>query len=226
MMLSITELSLSFQDASRSRFNVLDIADFHASAGGLIVLTGSSGSGKTTFLQAASGLQSVDRGYVAWSGTEVTTLSETARDRWRRSHIGLVFQDFQLIEELSPLDNVLVPAWFARFRAGSFKARATNLLADLDVPVGRRRLSDLSRGERQRVAFARALLFDPPILLADEPTASLDAASGGVVIDKLRTLAQEDARFVMVVSHDPAMIAAADRLVRLDRGRLVEEVVA
>jgi putative ABC transport system ATP-binding protein len=102
--------------------------------------------------------------------------------------------------------------------------RATALLSEFGVPAQRRRLSDLSRGERQRTAFARALLFDPLIILADEPTASLDAASGAVVIDRLRSLARDAGRFVMAVSHDPAMIAAADRLVRLDRGHLIEEL--
>jgi putative ABC transport system ATP-binding protein len=221
-MLTVTDLGVSFQDAARSRFDVLDIAHFAADPGAFIVLTGSSGSGKTTLMQAICGLQAADRGHVHWGDTDLSQLSETARDRWRRDHVGLVFQDFQLIEELSPLDNVLVPAWFGRFRAGSLIDRATALLREFGVPA-RRRLSDLSRGERQRTAFARALLFDPLIILADEPTASLDAASGAVVIDRLRSLAHDAGRFVMAVSHDPAMIAAADRVVHLDRGQLTEK---
>jgi putative ABC transport system ATP-binding protein len=223
-MLKITDLAVSFQDAARSRFDVLNIANFTADPGELIVLTGSSGSGKTTLMQTACGLQAVDRGHITWGDTDLSLLTETARDRWRRDQVGLVFQDFQLIEELSPLDNVLVPAWFGQYRAGALVDRATALLSEFGVPAQRRRLSDLSRGERQRTAFARALLFDPLIILADEPTASLDAASGAVVIDRLRSLARDAGRFVMAVSHDPAMIAAADRLVRLDRGHLIEEL--
>lgn len=221
-MLSVTNLHLSFQDAAGQAFKVLDIASFMGRKGQMIVLTGASGSGKTSLLHALCGLQPVDHGQIDWSGQSITSLTEAARDTWRRDNIGLVFQDFQLIEELSPLDNVLVPAWFSRFRAGPLRVRARALLDELAVPSDRRRLSDLSRGERQRVAFARALLFDPPILLADEPTASLDAQAGGTVIAQLRRLAQEQHRFVLAVSHDPALIHAADRVVQLDHGTLAE----
>lgn len=221
-MLSVTNLHLSFQDAAGQAFKVLDIASFTGRKGQMIVLTGASGSGKTSLLHALCGLQPVDHGQIDWGGQSITSLTEAARDTWRRDNIGLVFQDFQLIEELSPLDNVLVPAWFSRFRAGPLRVRAKALLDELAVPSDRRRLSDLSRGERQRVALARALLFDPPILLADEPTASLDAQAGGTVIAQLRRLAQEQDRFVLAVSHDPALIHAADRVVQLDRGTLAE----
>ena len=225
-MLHVTNLSLTFEDAARTRFKVLDIPRLDARPGALLVLTGSSGSGKTTLLNTLCGMQAADEGRIDWAGQEISSLSETARDRWRRDHVGLVFQDFHLIEELSPLDNVLVPAWFSRFRAGKLRQRAKGLLSDLGVPASRRRLSELSRGERQRVALARALLFDPQILLADEPTASLDRAAGAAVIETLRRLAQDEGRFIMAVSHDPALIAAADRVIELARGRLRQEVPA
>lgn len=225
-MLRVTDAALSFRDAARTSFNVLDLDLFTADPGQLIVLTGSSGSGKTTLLQALSGLQVIDKGRIVWNGTDIAALSESARDAWRRGNVGLMFQDFHLIEELSPLDNVLVPAWFTRFRAGPLRDRAAGLLADFGVPADRRRLSDLSRGERQRTAFARALLFDPQILLADEPTASLDAAAGSVVIDRLRGLAHDDGRFVLVVSHDAAVIRAADRVVHLERGQISQRDAA
>ncbi|SEM59073.1 putative ABC transport system ATP-binding protein [Loktanella fryxellensis] len=225
-MLDLCDVTVTFRDAARSRFTVLDLDHLTAQAGALVVLTGSSGSGKTTLMHALSGLLPVDRGHIVWNGTDIAALSEGARDRWRRDHVGLMFQDFHLIEELSPLDNVLVPAWFTRFRAGPLRARAAALLADFGVPADRRRLSDLSRGERQRTAFARALLFDPQVLLADEPTASLDAQAGALVIDRLQRLARDDGRFVLVVSHDPAVIAAADRVLHLSRGHIAQAAQA
>ena len=129
-MLHVTNLSLTFEDAARTRFKVLDIPRLDARPGALLVLTGSSGSGKTTLLNTLCGMQAADEGRIDWAGQEISSLSETARDRWRRDHVGLVFQDFHLIEELSPLDNVLVPAWFSRFRAGKLRQRAKGLLSD------------------------------------------------------------------------------------------------
>lgn len=221
-MLEAAGIKLSFRDAEGRDFVVLDIAALDSAPGALTVVTGPSGSGKSTLLYALSGLQTVDAGCIHWAGTDIVPLGETARDRWRRKTIGMVFQDFHLIEELSPLDNVLVPAWFSRFRAGPLRDRAAALMEEFGVPASRRRLSDLSRGERQRVALARALLFDPPVILADEPTASLDREAGGKVIDSLRLLARDRARLVLAVSHDPDLIAAADRVLRLEHGRITE----
>ncbi|MEM8789593.1 MAG: ATP-binding cassette domain-containing protein [Pseudomonadota bacterium] len=225
MSLTTQGLRLDFRDPAGRDIRVLDIAEFTAQDGRLTVITGPSGSGKSTLLHVLSGLLLPDAGQVRWRGAQITALGEGARDRWRRRNVGMVFQNFHLIDELSPLDNVLAPGWFDRFSVGGLRARAAALLQDFDVPQARGRLAHLSRGEQQRVALARALLFDPPLILADEPTASLDRVAGATVIDRLRTLA-DAGRTVLAVSHEPDLIAAAGIVLRLERGRLSPQAVA
>ena len=169
-----------------------------------------------------SGLLKPARGRVVWGGEDLFAKGEGARDAWRRAHVGFIFQDFELLHELTPLQNVLVPATFARFSIdAATKARAGELLDRFGVPARGQATGSLSRGERQRVALARALLFDPPVLLADEPTASLDAASAAVVIE---TLAASEGRTVIAASHDRALVERLSREVKLERGKLAEAV--
>ena len=189
--------------------------------GQVVVLTGPSGSGKTTLLYLLSGLLVPVGGRVSWDGTDLAVLREGARDQWRRQNAGFVFQDFHLIPQLSPLENVLIPAGFSAFSTRALRTRAQMLLTRFGVPA-RRRAALLSRGEQQRVALARALLGDPRVIFADEPTASLDAASGQVVAQALRDLAHREGRTVIIASHDPTVIEIADQGLRLSRGRRVE----
>lgn len=196
----------------------LSIEALAVTPGTLVVLTGPSGSGKTTLLHVMAAILRPTSGAVRWDGTDVTRLREGQRDAWRRRSVGLVFQDFHLIEQLSPLGNVLLPSTFARFVASpSLRSRAQELLTHLGVPLDRKGVRDLSRGERQRVAIARALLFDPPILLADEPTASLDEAAAGQVATEIQHAARSG-RTVIAVSHDRLLIDRAERVIRLERG--------
>lgn len=188
--------------------------------GSMTVLTGPSGSGKTTLLHLLAGLIVPAQGRITWGGTDLAGLRAPQRDRWRRLHSGFVFQDFQLIEELSPIDNVLVPVWFSAFSARGHHGAAQGLLDRFGVPA-RRRTGLLSRGEQQRVALARALLLSPEVIFADEPTASLDAVTGAEVCDHLQALARTEGRSIVVASHDPALIARADRRLELDRGHPV-----
>lgn len=199
---------------------LIEIPTLDLAPGALIALSGASGSGKSTLLNLLSGLLKPSAGRVVWGEVDVATLGEPARDRWRRETAGFVFQDFHLIEELSPLENVLIPATFAHLSTRPFRARAEALLERLEAPRDKRLVAQLSRGERQRVAAARALLFDPPILFADEPTASLDAASGARMADLLREFAAQEGRTVIVASHDPQILDGAQVRIRLDHGRL------
>ena len=194
--------------------------------GRLVTLSGPSGSGKSTLLYLLSGLLVPAGGAVVWDGTDLAGLGEGARDRWRLRYAGFVFQNFHLIEELSPLDNVLVPVWFTAFRTHHWRDRARALLARFGVPEGRRHAGLLSRGEQQRVALARALIFDPPVIFADEPTASLDAIAGTAVARVLATLAREENRLVIAASHDAALHGLADRRIALDHGRAEERLPA
>ncbi|MGD9507397.1 MAG: ABC transporter ATP-binding protein [Geminicoccaceae bacterium] len=200
---------------------VVDLDRLELPAGATVAITGASGSGKTTLAYLLTGIERVQSGSVAWGDTDLARLSERERDGWRRERVGFVFQDFHLIPGLSILGNVLVTCWFAGWApTAAAKARAEALLAAFAVPSENRQVTDLSRGEQQRVAIARALLHEPEILVADEPTASLDAKSGDAVIDLLLSEARKGGATFLAVTHDPALIEACAVELRLDHGRL------
>jgi putative ABC transport system ATP-binding protein len=159
---------------------------------------------------------------VQWETVDITLLPESARDCWRRRTVGLIFQDFRLFPGMSALQNVLVPASFTYFRVPHWlKHRAHNLLARVGVHNGQAPVAKMSRGEMQRVAVARALLFSPPIVLADEPTASLDAETGALVHALLLEMCREARSTLIMVTHDPALARHADVCYRLVKGELV-----
>jgi putative ABC transport system ATP-binding protein len=218
--LRIEDLQVGYSNGSGA-VTALEIERLSVPAGALLAVTGPSGSGKSTLLYTIGALLKPRRGRVLWDERDVLGESETARDRWRRHTVGFAFQDFHLLPELSPLQNVLLPASFERFSAArAIRERAHALLDRLKVPQARKSTASLSRGEQQRVAIARALLFDPPVILADEPTASLDAKAGGVVIDILMQLSAHDGRTVIAVSHDQALLQRFTSTIALDHGRI------
>lgn len=217
--LMVEDLVVRYRDGSDA-VTALQIDRMGVPPGSLLAVTGPSGSGKSTLLYAIAGLVRPERGKTLWDGKDICALRESARDRWRRHAIGFVFQDFHLLPELSPLHNVLMPASFERFTVGvAVRARAAALLERFGVPQGRSTTGRLSRGEQQRVALARALLYDPPVILADEPTASLDVKAGAMVIETLVRLATEEGRTVIAVSHDPALVSRFSKHIELDHGR-------
>jgi putative ABC transport system ATP-binding protein len=205
----------------------LAIEQLSVPPGARLAVTGPSGSGKSTFLYAIGGLLRPQRGRVLWGGRDILSEAESARDRWRRHTVGFAFQDFHLLAELTPLQNVLLPASFERFAADSAtRARAVALLEHFSVPQARKSTASLSRGEQQRVAIARALLFDPPVILADEPTASLDAKAGDVVIEILLQLSARDGRTVIAISHDQELLKRFSNTIALDHGRMTQRQAA
>lgn len=212
--LSASGLRLAFGGAA-----VIDLPSLAIAPGTINVLSGASGSGKSTLLYLLSGLLQPDAGVIAWADTDIARLGEGQRDRWRRQQAGFIFQNFHLIEEMSPIDNVLVPIWLDRFSAGAKRQRALDLLRQLEVPAERESVAKLSRGQQQRVAIARALIGDPSVIFADEPTASLDAAAGETVAAVLQRVAREEGRTIVVATHDPALKTLADQSVLLDHGR-------
>src|SRR5262249_8224792 len=226
LALGAPRLALTFLRAPGARRVVaLPLAHCALRAGEVIGITGPSGSGKTSLLAVLAALERPDGGQVVWGNQDVASLGEAARDRWRRNRVGFVFQEFNLLPGLSALQNVLLPATFGAFRVPApVRTRATSLLARVGLIDGRRDAATLSRGEMQRVALARALLFAPPILLADEPTASLDAASGRAVADLLLELARDAGSTLVVVTHDPTLLERLPRVERLVQGRLVESI--
>ncbi len=198
----------------------VNIASLEARPGSMTVLAGPSGSGKSTLLYLLSGLMRPDAGSIRWNDHELAAMSEARRDGWRRQNAGFVFQNFHLVEEMSPEDNVLVGGWFSRWSVRGLKRRAAELLDRLEVPRERTQVALLSRGEQQRVAIARALLFDPPVIFADEPTASLDVTSGHNVVSTLRGLASEERKTVICASHDAELLGVCDEVVRIDHGKI------
>jgi putative ABC transport system ATP-binding protein len=219
-MVSLRQIRVEVPDSANDRRAILSIEDLSFPPGELTVVAGPSGSGKSTLLNVISGITPPTSGSVKVFGELVTDFRESRRDAWRRRTIGMIFQDFNLIGELSPLDNIRLPESFGKVVRPAVDPRS--LMKRFGVPEDRTTVSRMSRGEQQRIAIARALLFDPPIILADEPTASLDTKNGTFVID---TLVEEAAKgkTVIAVSHDPEFSERAATTIQLDHGRIVRK---
>lgn len=199
------------------RVRALDGVRITVGRGEWLVLMGPSGSGKTTLLNLIACLDRPTSGRLLVAGTDVTTLATGAAARFRREHVGLVFQQFHLIPYLTAVENVMLAQYFH-----SMADRAEALEALERVGLGERAghlPSQLSGGEKQRVCIARALINEPDLLLVDEPTGNLDATNEENVMSLLRELHNAGHTLVMV-THDPAIAGNADRLVRLDHGRV------
>jgi putative ABC transport system ATP-binding protein len=186
---------------------ILDIPQLVIPAGSQIGIAGVSGSGKTTLLHVMAGVRTPSAGQVWWGSTEITAQSPQQGDAWRRATVGLVFQDFQLIPELSAIENVLLTTQFtAQPRSTALRQRAHEQLMLVGVAAFHQRVSAMSRGEQQRVAIARACLLRPGLILADEPTASLDPANAAAVTQLLISAAKATGATLIVVSHDPLLL--------------------
>jgi ABC-type lipoprotein export system ATPase subunit len=198
---------------------VLDGVDLDVAPGELVAIVGRSGSGKSTLLQLLGGLDRADGGAVEVAGRSVTGASERELSALRREAIGFVFQFFHLLPELDGTANVLLPTRLPG-AAAEARARGVELIEQLGLSaVASLAPHQLSGGEQQRFALARALVGDPLLVLADEPIGNLDAESGAVVLDLLRDLA-DDGRAVLMVTHQAEATARADRVLRLEDGRL------
>lgn len=201
--------------------DLLNVPALHLAAGHSLGVQGVSGAGKTTLFHCLAGITAATAGRIVWGDTDICCLKPEALARWRRSQLGLVFQDFHLVDGLSALDNVLLPGYFERWRiAPEVTARAHELLAAVDLQTPHRLAALLSRGERQRVAFARALLHRPAIVMADEPTASLDPEHRNRLGELLLELTRAQGATLIVISHEPALLARMDRCLTLQAGRL------
>jgi ABC-type lipoprotein export system ATPase subunit len=205
----------------RARRRVLDGAALDVRAGELVAVVGRSGSGKSTLLHLVGALDRPEAGRIEVAGERLDGRHERDLTRLRRRLLGFVFQSFHLVPELTGEENVLLPARLPGAPRGAV-ARGRELVRTLGLAeAAARPPRELSGGEQQRLAVARALVCDPPVLLADEPTGNLDAESGEVVLGLLRAAADEG-RAVVLVTHEAAATAAADRVVHLREGRLEE----
>jgi putative ABC transport system ATP-binding protein len=203
-----------------SMLTILHPLDLRIDAGGVVAITGPSGSGKSTLLGLIAGLDAPSTGRILIDGADITAMSEDALARFRGSHIGFVFQFFHLLPSLTAMENVRVPLEIAG--APDPGSRADALLAEVGL-TGRRHHypSQLSGGEQQRGAIARALANDPPLLLADEPTGNLDSATGHQVIQLLIDVNRRRKTTVVLVTHDAELAALADTTIALRDGRVV-----
>lgn len=196
---------------------IVDIPSLTLARGEQVLLTGRSGRGKSTLLQLIAGLMEPSSGRVAVSGQAVHELSEAKRDAFRGAHIGMIFQTFNLLQGFSALENVLVAMMFSSIPPKEHRARASALLEHLGIERPLAMTEELSVGQQQRVAVARAAACEPILVLADEPTASLDPENAAGAMDLIQSVCRERGAALLCVSHDPSMVSRFGRVESLDR---------
>ena len=220
-LIRVSHLFKSVQDSSGT-LDILRDIDFTLNTRETAAIVGASGSGKSTLLSIMAGLDTPSRGTVWLAGQDLFTLDEDARAQWRARHLGFVFQSFQLLSHLTAWENVMLPLELA----GMVGARSAAREMLERVGLGQRLNHTprvLSGGEQQRVALARAFVVQPAILLADEPTGSLDHATGTQVMELMLDLNRERGTTLVLVTHDPLLAARCDRRLHIDAGQLVAQ---
>lgn len=211
---------VSFRWPGRTGFT-LSVPHFAVEGSETVLLLGESGSGKSTLLSLICGTMLPGAGSITVAGTDLTQLSGSARDRFRAEQIGVIFQQFNLLPFGTVADNILLPLRFAperRKRAGDAKSAASDLCTSLGLPQGvlGSKANTLSVGQQQRVAVARALIGQPPLIVADEPTSALDANSQAAFLDLLFAQTAANKAAILMVSHDPRLADRFDRVVRIE----------
>jgi putative ABC transport system ATP-binding protein len=188
--------------------------------GEFVAVVGPSGSGKSTLLNMAGGIDKPTSGQVWVAGRRIDGMDENALAKWRRDHVGIVFQFFQLLPTLTALENVMLPLELRGGNLNGSRRKAEEALLRVSLAERAQQLpSELSGGEQQRVAIARALINDPPLLLADEPTGNLDSATTQTIIDLLGELA-DSGKTIMLITHEERLAETAHRIVRMRDGRI------
>ncbi|ATO64298.2 ABC transporter ATP-binding protein [Mycobacterium avium] len=207
----------------------LDRISLQLAGGQFVAVVGPSGAGKSTLLHLLGALDSPDSGSILFDGEEIGRLGDEAQSRFRHRRVGFVFQFFNLLPTLSAWENVAIPRLLDGVRLGRARPDALRLLDR--VGLGNRtehRPAELSGGQMQRVAVARALMMDPPLILADEPTGNLDSSTGAAILELLAEVAHEGGghRLVVMVTHNSDAAAATDRVITLQDGRVGSDVMA
>ncbi|HEY3228216.1 MAG TPA: ABC transporter ATP-binding protein [Roseiflexaceae bacterium] len=222
-LIRLDRISKSFEEGGRERVVLHEVSAAFA-PGEFVVLIGKSGSGKSTLLNLVSGIDTPTAGEVWAAGQALTRLSERERTLFRRENIGFIFQFFNLVQTLTVLENLLLPLELNGRTSARDRAHALDLLDQVGLADRRDAYPDrLSGGEQQRIAIARALVHDPLLVLADEPTGNLDVETGIQVLDLLDTLTRRAGKNLLMVTHSPDVVGMADRVFRIAEGHLAEE---
>jgi putative ABC transport system ATP-binding protein len=222
IVVDVRAVDKSFGDGP-DRIDVLKKVNLQACTGEIMMLVGPSGCGKTTLLSAIAGTLRVDAGNIQVFGSALETMSGGALTRFRSTHIGFIFQQFNLIPTLSVAENVGIPLLIQGVSASKALDRSRAILDKVGLGTRwKERPNKLSGGEQQRVAIARALVHEPPLVICDEPTAALDARNGEIVLDLFRQVARSPERAVIIVTHDNRIFPYADRIARMDDGEIIE----
>ncbi|KQO77114.1 ABC transporter ATP-binding protein [Rhizobium sp. Leaf262] len=220
LSLNISGLSVSYPGLATP---VLSVDDLSVAAGEKMSITGASGSGKSTFVNVITGLERIRQGKVLWRDQDIAGFAETKRDRWRGENVGLVMQEFHLLPGLSAIENILLPVRLSRAMSSQYASRAAFLLEKTGLARPDQKIDTMSRGEMQRVAIARALLRKPGVIVADEPTASLDPENGEAIGRLLVDLARVEGSTLIVITHDRLLAERLDRRLELANGRIVTD---
>ena len=211
----------------RNEVEVLKSVDFHARHGDVTMVMGPSGSGKSTLIAALSGLLKPDRGQVSALGEDLWSRGAARIDRFRLDHCGFIFQGFNLFPALTALQQVAMVLKYQGHSKTEARRIATEALDEVGLkPRMNQRPSELSGGEKQRIAIARAVAKRPALLFADEPTSALDGENGQIVIRLLRRAAVEHNAAVICVTHDPRLEAFADRIIHIEDGRILADATS
>jgi putative ABC transport system ATP-binding protein len=222
-MLELQAVCKRYGTGQSEQVTAADNVTFTVDEGAFVALTGASGSGKSTLLHMIGAIERPDSGTILSGGTDVTSLRGRALPDYRRT-VGFVFQRYNLLPGLTAVDNVIAPALPYR-TSWDKRERATQLLAAVGLSGRERSLpSQMSGGEQQRIAIARALINTPRLLLADEPTGNLDSANATSILDLLTQLRAEHRITIVLASHDPQVAARAARLIRLRDGAVVDDI--
>ena len=222
-LLRFENVSHGYREAGSWR-DVLQGVDLTVHGGEQLAMVGQSGSGKSTLLHLMGGLDSPRSGQILFNGVDLAAMEEPKRTLWRRRHIGFIYQFFNLIPTLTVIENVLLPLELNGVSERNGRAEGLNLLKEVGLQDRAETYPDrLSGGEQQRVAIIRALIHQPQLVLADEPTGNLDAATGEQVLDLLDRLVRAKGHTLILVTHSAEVAKRADRVVRLVGGRLVSD---
>lgn len=221
-IIQLHQLSYKVQEGQQERI-LLDQVNLEIPAGASVALLGRSGSGKSSLLNLLVGIDRPYQGQIDISGQRITDLKEPALTLWRRSHIGFVYQSFNLIPTLTVAENIALPLELNGTSAVDCSARVHELLVQVGLEALAQRFPDqLSGGEQQRVALARAIAHRPPIILADEPTGNLDAHNGREVLALLHQLVEHTGVTLLIVTHSQVVAQSTERVLTLEQGKISE----